>query len=224
MPAVLRLLLAACQPLSTALGARDCAMLLRGFGAALRRSELVVLQLGDVEPAPGQGLRLLVCRSKIDPHGHGQESAIWANPAEPLLCPLAALSAWRGDRDRARDLDGSAAESRRKERPLSCAVAKAGRPTGAALSDKVVAWPARAPPRGPGWTRSAVSATRCALAWRQPPAPPAPPCPASCGRPGTKHPGGARLSPPHRPLAQQRHRTGVRNEEARRRLRRPVAG
>ena len=60
-------------------------MLLLGFGAALRRSELVALRIGDVEPVLGRGLRLWVRRSKTDQHG--QEVAVWANPAEPLLCP-----------------------------------------------------------------------------------------------------------------------------------------
>ena len=139
VPEVLRLLLAAHHPASTALGARDRAMLLLGFGAALRRSELVALRIGDVEPVPGRGLRLLVRRSKTDQHGRGEEVAIWANLAEPLLCPMAALDAWFGHRTQACDLDGSAAETVRRERPLFCAVTKAGRPTGAALSDKAVA-------------------------------------------------------------------------------------
>jgi len=139
VPDVLRLLLAACAPAGGALGARDRAMLLLGFGAALRRSELVALRVGDVEPVPGRGLRLLVRRSKTDQHGQGQEVAVWANPAEPLLCPTVALDAWLGHRTQARDLDGPAAESARRERPLFCAVTKAGRPTGAALSDKAVA-------------------------------------------------------------------------------------
>ena len=139
VPDVLRLLLAACPPPGTALGARDRAMLLLGFAAALRRSELVTLQLGDVEPVAGRGLRLLVRRSKSDQHGHGQEIAVCANPADPLLCPLAALETWREHRNRARDLDWSAAESARRERPLFCAVTKSGRATGQALSDKAVA-------------------------------------------------------------------------------------
>ena len=139
VPDVLRQLLAACPQPSTALGARDRAMLLLGFGAALRRSELVALRLGDLETVPGRGLRLLVRRSKTDQHGQGQEIAVWANPAYPLLCPLAALEAWRAHRSRARDLDGSAAESARRERPLFCAVTKTGRPTGVVLSDKAVA-------------------------------------------------------------------------------------
>jgi integrase len=139
VPDVLRQLAAACPPPSTALGARDRAMLLLGFGAALRRSELVALQLGDVVSVPGRGLRVLVRRSKTDQHGQGQDIAIWANPADPLLCPVAALDEWLAQRHQARDLDWSAAESARRERPLFCAVTKAGRPTGVGLSDKAVA-------------------------------------------------------------------------------------
>ena len=139
VPDVLRQLLGACQLPGTALGARDRAMLLLGFGAALRRSELVALQLGDVVTVPGRGLRLLVRRSKTDQHGQGQDVAIWANPADPLLCPVAALDAWLAQRIQARDLDWSAAETARRERPLFCAVTKAGRPTGVVLSDKAVA-------------------------------------------------------------------------------------
>lgn len=66
VPEVLRLLLGACAPAATPLGARDRAMLLLGFGAALRRSELVALSVGDVTPVPGRGVRLLVRWSKTD--------------------------------------------------------------------------------------------------------------------------------------------------------------
>ncbi len=65
--------------------------------------------------------------------------AVWANPGEALFCPLAALDAWLGHRHAASDFGGPMAESTRRERPLFCAVTKAGRPTGAALSDKAVA-------------------------------------------------------------------------------------
>jgi integrase len=139
VPDILRLLLAACSPASTALGARDRAMLLLGFGAALRRSELVALRVGDVEQIPERGLRLLIRRSKTDQHGAGEEVAVWANQAEPLLCPAAALNAWLNHRQAALDFDWSVAEAIRRERPLFCAVTKAGRPTGAGLSDKAVA-------------------------------------------------------------------------------------
>ena len=135
VPDVLRQLLAACPP-GTALGTRDRAMLLLGFGAALRRSELVALRLADVAMVPGRGLRLLVRRSKTDQRGQGQDIAIWANPADLRFCPLAALQAWQALRHQAPDLYGPTGG---QERPLFCAVTKAGRLTGAALSDKAVA-------------------------------------------------------------------------------------
>jgi hypothetical protein len=73
--------------------ARDRAMLLLGFGAALRRSELVALTLSDAETVPGHGLRVLVRRSTADQQGQSQTIAVWANAAEPAFCPLAALDA-----------------------------------------------------------------------------------------------------------------------------------
>jgi len=139
VPAVLRRMLGAAPSPGTPLGVRHRAMLLVGFGAALRRSELVALQLGDAEAIPGRGLRLLVRRSKTDPHGRGQEVAIWANPAEPLLCPAAALDAWLRLRATAPDLAPALSAAERGERPLFCAVTKSGRLTGEALSDKAVA-------------------------------------------------------------------------------------
>ncbi|WP_158743597.1 tyrosine-type recombinase/integrase [Acidisphaera sp. L21] len=138
VPEILRQLLSACPLPGTAIGARDRAMLLLGFGAALRRSELVALRLGDVTAVPGRGLRLLVRRSKTDQHGQGQDIAIWANPSDPLFCPLAALDTWLAQRHLATDLDWSVGDSARQDRPLFCAVTKAGQPTGIGLSDKAV--------------------------------------------------------------------------------------
>jgi integrase len=71
-----------------ALVARDRAMLLLGFGAALRRSELVGLNLGDVTVVPGRGVMVRVRRSKTDQQGKGQDVAIWGNPAAWDFCPL----------------------------------------------------------------------------------------------------------------------------------------
>jgi site-specific recombinase XerD len=122
-----------------ALDARDRAMLLLGFGAALRRSELVALCLGDVETVPGRGLRVLVRRSKTDQQGQGQEVAVWANPDQPGFCPLAALTCWMEHRRQAVDLGWTSPVASRAERPLFCAVTKAGRVTGDKLSDKAVA-------------------------------------------------------------------------------------
>ena len=139
VPEVLRQLLAACASAKTSLGARDRAMLLLGFGAALRRSELVALRLGDLEIVPNRGVRLLVRRSKTDQHGQGQDVAVWANPGHPAACPLEALHAWRRHRDRAVDLVDVADDRLKAERPLFCAVTRSGRVTGIALSDKAVA-------------------------------------------------------------------------------------
>jgi site-specific recombinase XerD len=145
VPGVLRLMVAGRSAAGTPLGAREAivarerAMLLVGFGAALRRSELVALTLGDVETVPGRGLRLLIRRSKTDPQGQGQDIAVWANPAEAGFCPLAAPNAWLVHRRTAADLDWTATAPSRAERPLFCAVTKTGRVTGEALSDKAVA-------------------------------------------------------------------------------------
>jgi site-specific recombinase XerC len=132
VPGVLRLLLAARPPGENPIGARDRAMLLLGFGAALRRSELVALTIGDVETAPGRGLLLTIARSKTDQHGAGQRVAVHANPADPGCCPAAALDAWLHHRREAPDLDWTASASMRAERPLFCAVTKAGKLTAGA--------------------------------------------------------------------------------------------
>ena len=145
VPGVLRRMLAARPAPGTPLGAREAivarerAMLLVGFGAALRRSELVALTLGDVETVPGRGLRVLVRRSKTDQQGQGQAIAVWANPDQPDFCPLAALDAWLAHRRTAPDLDWTARATSRAERPLFCAVGKSGRLSGTPLSDKAVA-------------------------------------------------------------------------------------
>ena len=138
VPDLLRLMLAARPTGETPLGARDRAMLLLGFGAALRRSELVALTLGDVETVAGRGVKILVRRSKADQHGTGQDIAVWANPEEPGVCPLAALDTWLAHRRAAADLDWTASTLSRAARPLFCAVTKTGHVTGVALSDKAV--------------------------------------------------------------------------------------
>lgn len=78
--------------------------LLLGFGAALRRSELVGLHVGDMHLVPGRGLTVLVHRSKTDQQDHGQRVAIWANPADLLACPAASVTRWLALRDSAPDV------------------------------------------------------------------------------------------------------------------------
>jgi integrase len=141
VPELLRAMLASCgrdEMLRAALAARDRAMLLLGFGAALRRSELVALTIGDAEIVHGRGVKLLVRRSKTDQQGRGQEVAIWANPAEPAFCPLVALETWLVFRKLGADFTGEAGEGVPAARPLFCAVTKGGKITGQGLSDKAV--------------------------------------------------------------------------------------
>jgi site-specific recombinase XerD len=52
-------------------GLRDRALLLFGFASAMRRSELVALDLADLEETE-RGLLVTVRRSKTDQEGQGQ--------------------------------------------------------------------------------------------------------------------------------------------------------
>ena len=88
-------LLAAWDP-ATPTGARNRAVLLLGFGAALRRSELVGLDLADIDLQP-EGLRLEVRRSKTDQDGIGAMVGIHRNP-DRTLCAAAAAETWLGFR------------------------------------------------------------------------------------------------------------------------------
>lgn len=71
-------------------GLRDRALLLIGFAAALRRSELVDLKVNDIARHP-KGLVLTVRRSKTDQLGAGLHKAI---PHGRKLRPIEALDAW----------------------------------------------------------------------------------------------------------------------------------
>lgn len=73
-------------------GVRDRALLTVGFFAALRRSELVALEVADVAFAP-EGVTFTIRRSKTDQEGGGAEVAV-PNMADPALCPVRALRAW----------------------------------------------------------------------------------------------------------------------------------
>lgn len=69
---------------------RDRAILLVGFAGALRRSELVALQISDLEWRP-KGLLLQIRSSKTDQAGEGATLPI---PRGGKLRPVAALEAW----------------------------------------------------------------------------------------------------------------------------------
>jgi integrase len=73
-------------------GARDRVLFLLGFAGALRRSELVGLD-GEHLIWTGDGLKMLIVRSKTDAEGEGAESAIPRGRADST-CPVTALEAW----------------------------------------------------------------------------------------------------------------------------------
>lgn len=69
---------------------RDRAVMALGLAAALRRSELVALQLADLELVR-EGLKLTIRHSKTDQEGQGQVIAV---PSGKVLKPVARLNAW----------------------------------------------------------------------------------------------------------------------------------
>ena len=88
---ILRRLLAV-VPDTGLLGLRDRAMLTLGWCAALRRSELVALDLADVTKAP-KGLVVTVLHSKTDQERKGEDVPVFfSNIAEH--CPVRSLDAW----------------------------------------------------------------------------------------------------------------------------------
>lgn len=77
---------------ATASGHRDAAMLLLGFGAALRRSEVVGLDVEDLT-FMDEGLVILIRRSKTDQEGHGHRVAVGYG-TNPTTCPVTATRRW----------------------------------------------------------------------------------------------------------------------------------
>jgi integrase len=71
---------------------RDRALFLVGFAGALRRSELVGLDVMHVTWTR-EGMRLLIIRSKTDKEGAGAEIGI-ARGRSPETCPVTALGLW----------------------------------------------------------------------------------------------------------------------------------
>jgi site-specific recombinase XerD len=71
-------------------GKRDRAVLLLGFALAARRSELVALDVADLEECP-DGLRVTIRRSKTDQEGAGTVVAVCRGS---IACPVAAVRDW----------------------------------------------------------------------------------------------------------------------------------
>jgi integrase len=118
---MLRQLVATCD--GTARGRRDRALLLIGFAGALRRSELVALQVEDVAATPS-GLRLRLLRGKTDQAGDGAELGL-PRGRHAGTCPVRAFEAWQ-------------AVARRRAGPLFRRVSRDGRIGDAALHPDAV--------------------------------------------------------------------------------------
>ena len=76
---------------------RDRALLLVGYAAALRRSELVGLDVGDLVETDG-GLQVFIARSKTDQEGLGDFVGVaHGHPADTCStsCPIRAWAEWR---------------------------------------------------------------------------------------------------------------------------------
>jgi site-specific recombinase XerD len=106
------------------LGLRDRALLLVGFAGAFRRSELVGLDVSDLE-FNRDGLTITLRRSKTDQEGEGRKVGI-PYGSNPETCPVRSLRAW---------LDASAIEAGPVFRPVN----RHGRMQPDRLSDKAVA-------------------------------------------------------------------------------------
>ena len=118
---MLRRLVATCD--TSARGRRDRALLLFGFAGALRRSELVALQVEDVAVVAG-GLRLRISRGKTDQAGQGAEIGL-PRGRHAETCPVRAFDAWQ-------------AVAKRKAGPLFRKISTAGRIGDAALHPDAV--------------------------------------------------------------------------------------
>ncbi len=83
------------EPIDTATlaGCRDRALLLLGFAAALRRSELVALDVEHLEFNPARGLSVLITGSKTDQERAGTRVAVPYARARDR-CAVRALRAW----------------------------------------------------------------------------------------------------------------------------------
>lgn len=74
-------------------GLRDWAVILVGFVAALRRSELVALDVADLAGHPN-GLVIRLARSKTNQRGEVDELVVLPRGTVARRCPVTALQAW----------------------------------------------------------------------------------------------------------------------------------
>ena len=71
---------------------RNRALLLIGYAGGFRRSELVALDMADIQSVP-EGLIVTVRKSKTDQQGEGLRKGI-PYGSNPITCPVRAFAAW----------------------------------------------------------------------------------------------------------------------------------
>ncbi|MGZ4288790.1 MAG: tyrosine-type recombinase/integrase [Solirubrobacteraceae bacterium] len=145
---------------STLAGLRDRAVLLFGFAAALRRSELVALDVSDLHLDAARGLLVTIRRSKADQEQEGAQVAV-PYAEEPDRCAVRAL---------ARYLDAAGIH----RGPVFRQLRRGDNLTDQRLSDQSVALIVKRRAIAAGVPPSCSPATRCA-----PDTPPRPQPPAS---------------------------------------------
>ncbi len=123
------------------IGLRDRALLLLGFAGAFRRSELVGLDVGDLNWKKA-GLRVRIRQSKTDQEQHGQNVAIVPGKT---ACPIRALKTWL-------------ALAKITSGPVFRPISKGGRISARRLSDRSVAEVVKAHAERIGLDPSSVSA------------------------------------------------------------------
>ena len=107
-------------------GHRDRALLLLGWCAALRRSELAKLNWDQVQFVAGQGLVITVQGAKTDHAGEGQQVGVpYQN--NPELCPVHALREWQ-----------EVAQADTTQGPVFTQIGKHGNNLGLAMSGQAV--------------------------------------------------------------------------------------
>jgi integrase len=128
-----RRMVAALPP--TLMGQRDACMLLLGFTGALRRSELVGLDIEDVEAIP-EGLVVSIRRSKTDPDGEGRQIGV-PYGSDPTTCPVRTFGRWvatsglqRGPLFRPVDRYGRLNDNRLSDRAVALVVKRTAKAAG----------------------------------------------------------------------------------------------
>lgn len=114
---------------------RDRAIILIGFTGALRRSEIINLDTGDINFV-AEGIRLVVRKSKSDQEGHGHVKGIRYGD-KPRTCPVRSIRAWinkaeieEGPLFRSVDRWGNIGDSRLSGRSVANIVKRAAKDAG----------------------------------------------------------------------------------------------